>query len=264
MPNGMPKTKSEIKLSLPADKKAFFLSDVHLGWPDENRSREREKKLTSWLRSIEDEAGALFLVGDIFDFWFEYRHAVPRNFTRLLGQLASMTDRGIPVYFFLGNHDMWVRDYLPREIGMQIIPDDATVWIDDTKFYVAHGDGLGPGDRSYKRLKKIFRNPLAQWLYSWLHPDLGIPLAGYFSHLSRASADPDITRFQGPEKEHLIIHSRDILKHEHYDYFVYGHRHHTVKHGLAPGIWYINLGDWISYFSYGVWDGKDLNILYAD
>ena len=260
MPNGMPKTRKKIKLELPAGRKAYFVSDVHLGWPEARQSREREKKFVEWLETIEKNAGALFLVGDIFDFWFDYRHAVPKNFTRTLGQLARMTDRGIPVYFFYGNHDMWAGDYFRNETGMEIVPDEAEVLINGKKFYVAHGDGLGPGDSTYKFLKKIFRHPLAQWLYRWLHPDLGIPLAGFFSRLSRQSADPDITRFLGPEREHLIQHSLQVLRNEPFDYFVYGHRHHTARHELKPGIWYFNIGDWISLKSYAVFDEKDLKI----
>ncbi len=246
----MPKTRKKFEINLAPGQKAYFVSDVHLGWPDENTSREREKKFVEWLEHIEKDAGALFLVGDIFDFWFDYRHAVPRNFTRTLGQLARMADKGIKLFFFFGNHDMWIKDYFARETGMEIIPDDAEVLINGTKIYIAHGDGLGPGDKNYKRLKKLFRHPVAQWLYRWLHPDIGIPLAGSFSRMSRQSSNPKISRFRGPDKEHLIIHSRKILENEHFDYFIFGHRHHTVTYELKPGSVYVNLGDWIQYFSH--------------
>jgi len=256
----MPMTRTKINLKLAPGKKAYFTSDWHLGWPDREKSLIREKKILRWLESIENEAGALFLLGDIFDFWFDYRHAAPRHFVRVLGKLASMQDNGIKIYYFFGNHDMWHRDYLQKETGMIMVPDAAEIRLNGLKIYAAHGDGLGPGDKKFKFIKALFRNKTAQWFYRWLHPDLGIPLASYFSRLSRKNTPPEITRFMGPEKEHLILHSRDILKNENFDYFVYGHRHHVVEYPLTNKAVYVNIGDWIRHFSYAVTDGNTLQL----
>jgi UDP-2,3-diacylglucosamine hydrolase len=253
--------KTEINLRLPGNKKIYFTSDWHLGYPGYQSGLKREKIILEWLRSIEKDAYAVFLVGDIFDFWFEYKYAVPQNFVRVLGQLAEMADKGIKLYYFYGNHDMWFRNYLAREIGVQFIPDYAEAKIDDKVFFVAHGDGLGPGDNKFKLIKKVFRNPVAQWFFRWLHPDLGIPLASYFSRKSRAHQPAEADQFLGADKEHLILFSKEKLKEKHYDYFVFGHRHHFIEYDLTEKSKYINLGDWIKHFSYGVWDGKDFSLL---
>jgi len=256
----MPMTKTRINIDLPAGKKAFFTSDWHLGWPDWEKSLEREKQIVKWLDTIEPEAGALFLLGDIFDFWFDYRHAAPRHFVRVLGKLASMHDAGIPIYYFYGNHDMWHRDYLSREAGFHIIPDAADIRLNNLKIYAAHGDGLGPGDKKFKAVKYVFRHPVAQWLYRWIHPDIGIPLALYFSRLSRNHTPENITRFMGPEKEHLILHSKSVLQNEFYNYFIYGHRHHVVEFPLSDKTVYFNIGDWIKLFTFAVSDGKSVRL----
>ncbi len=262
LPNGMHMIKKDkVHITLPQGKKAYFLSDWHLGWPDPAESRKRERKIVQWLREIEEEAAALFLVGDIFDFWFDYRHAVPKYFTRILGQLAHMSDKEIEIHYFFGNHDMWIKDYFEAETGMHIHSDAVDLTLNQLKIFIAHGDGLGPGDRSYKFLKKIFRNPLAQWLYGWLHPDLGIPLASFFSKSSRASTPGNITDFHGPGKEHLMQFSEQVLVHEHYDYFIFGHRHHAADFPLSNRqSRYINLGDWIKWFSYAESDGNKVEL----
>ncbi len=264
MPNGLPMTKTEIQLDLPEEKKIYFTSDWHLGFPGYETSLRREKKIVEWLNRIEKNTYALFLVGDIFDFWFDYKHAVPGNFTRVLGKLAQMADKGIRIYYFFGNHDMWHQDYLKKEIGLHIIPDTASVQVNMHKIFVAHGDGLGPGDISYKILKKIFRNPVSQFLFRWLHPDLGIPLARFFSKTSRNHTPEDITRFLGEENEHLIVFSKKILEKEHYDYFVFGHRHHMVKHRLNDRSVYLNIGDWLKHFSYAVFNGDKMELKIFD
>ncbi len=250
MPNGMPTTRRKIELDLPPGRKIYFASDVHLGYPDEDTSREREKIFVHWLENIAGEAGALFLVGDIFDFWFDWRRSVPRNFTRTLGTLARMADRGVRIFYFYGNHDMWMKDYFEKEIGMEIVPDTAEIHWAGKRIFVAHGDGLGPGDGGYKILKKIFRSPLSQWLYRQLHPDWGIALAGFFSRWSRRSGNKMTTRFKGPEKEFLIQYALKILEKEHFDYFIFGHRHHVVEYRLNEHAIYLNIGDWLEHFSY--------------
>ncbi len=260
MPNGMPMTKTELSLTIPEGKKAYFTSDWHLGYPDRQRSFRREKIILSWLDRIEKDAEALFLVGDIFDFWFDYKHAVPRNPVRILGKLAAMADKGTGIYYFFGNHDMWFRDYFEKEIGMKLIPGVAVVQLNGSKIFVAHGDGLGPGDVRYKLLKKIFRNPLAKMAYRWLHPDLGIPLASFFSRLSRNHTPEHVSDFLGEDKEHLIIYSKEVLNHSHFDYFIFGHRHHAVVHPLSAQSTYINLGDWIRLFTYAVYDSSGIRL----
>ncbi len=259
MPNGMQTIKKDkAVIRLPEGKKAYFISDVHLGSPDYETSLAREKKLVRWLESIENETQALFLVGDIFDFWFDYKRAVPKYFTRFLGQLARMSDRGIEIHFFYGNHDMWLKDYFGKELGLHVHSDALDLTLNDLRVYIAHGDGLGPGERTYKLIKKIFRNRFSQWLYRWLHPDIGIALARYFSYSSRNGKPADINSFLGPEKEHLILYAKEILKRQHYDYFIFGHRHHTVIFPLTEDSTYINLGDWIEWYSFAVSDGKKI------
>ncbi len=249
-------------MELPPGKKLYFVSDLHLGYPNARESRQREKIFLQWLDSIEKDAHALFLLGDIFDFWFDYKHAVPKNFVRMLGKLARMSDQGIEIYFFYGNHDMWIKDYFKEETGMKIIPDDLLLDINHTLYtYMAHGDGLGPGDRSYKWLKKLFRSKTAQFFYRWLHPDLGIPLAGFFSRLSRSSENPDIKKFMGAEKEHLIIHSKKLMKNLPKPvYFIYGHRHHVIEYPIDNQAVYINIGDWIEHYTYAECDGQKITL----
>ncbi|NPA42930.1 MAG: UDP-2,3-diacylglucosamine diphosphatase [Chlorobi bacterium] len=241
-------------------RKAYFTSDWHLGYPSAEAGLEREKKIVRWLDRIAADADVLFLLGDIFDFWFDYRRAAPRHFVRVLGKLAELHDRGVRLYYFFGNHDMWHRDYLAREIGVTYVPDAARIRLNGLRIYAAHGDGLGPGDKKYKMLKKIFSHPLSRTLYRILHPDWGIPLALWFSHRSRRHTPPEITRFLGPEREHLMIHSRKVLEREPYDYFIFGHRHHAVMHPLTDKAMYINLGDWINLFTYAESDGRKVEL----
>lgn len=242
-----------------SDKNIYFASDFHLGAPNHKESLEREKLIVKWLDSIKPMAKELFLLGDIFDFWFEYNRAVPKGFTRFLGKIAEFTDDGIPVHFFLGNHDMWVFDYLPAETGMRIHTHFYEATWGEKSFYLAHGDGLGPGDWSYKLLKSIFRNRFSQWLFGRLHPNLGIWIAHKWSHSSRISnGEPDF--FRGEDKEMLVQYSRDVLKEKHYDFFIYGHRHTPIDFPLNAKSRYINLGDWIKHSTYARFDGEELHL----
>ncbi len=236
------------------NKIIYFASDFHLGSPDFTRSRLREKKIVSWLRTIKP-ADSLYLVGDIFDFWFEYKQAVPRGYTRLLGTLASLKDAGTDIKLFCGNHDLWYRDYFQEELGIEILREPLITRLGEKQFYIAHGDGLGPGDNGYKLLKKVFLFKPNQFLYRWLHPDIGIPLAWYFSSLSRNQHEKYPPEFYG-ENEWLVKHAREILKKRHIDYFIFGHRHIPVEYPLNENSTYINLGDWITHFSYGEFDGN--------
>ena len=252
-------------MNLPPDKKIFFLSDFHLGAPDAAASLEREKKVVRFLDEIMKDAKEIFIVGDMFDFWYEYRKVVPKGFVRLLGKLAEITDAGIPVHFFAGNHDMWMKSYFQKELNMHVYFEPKEFEFSGKKFLVGHGDGLGPGDRGYKFLKKIFRNKACQWLFGILPPFLGMGLANYLSRRSRAQTGAAEEIFLGGDKEWLIIHCKAILQQKFYDYFVFGHRHLAIDYRLTdPDNYlvsrYINLGDWILYYTYAVFDGTKFEL----
>ncbi len=247
-------------MAILADKKIYFLSDFHLGAPDYNSSLVREKKVVAFLESIHHDAAEIYIVGDIFDFWYEYRKVVPKGYTRLLGKLAEITDAGIPVYFFVGNHDMWMRGYFEKELNIPVYFEPRTFEWSGKNFYIGHGDGLGPGDHGYKFIKKIFRNKFCQWLFGQLHPSLGIKLANYFSRKSRAKTGVADEHFLGEDSEWLIIYCRQILAKEHYDFFIFGHRHLPIDFKLNAQSRYINLGDWISNFTYATFDGTDVQL----
>ena len=244
-------------------KNIYFASDFHLGAPNYAESRAREERIVKWLNFIEPTCAELFLMGDIFDFWFEYEKVIPKGFIRLQGKLAQMADSGIKIYFFKGNHDMWVRNYFTQEIGMEIISDEMIMERSGKKFYLHHGDGLGPGDRKYKFLRKIFRSKLCQWLFARLHPNLGISIANGWSGNSKKRAGAD-EAFFGDKYEWLAIYSREILQKEHFDYFIYGHRHLPLNLDLGNGSRYVNTGEWINYNSYAVFDGIDLKLEYFE
>ncbi len=238
-------------------KYIYFASDFHLGAPTHKESLKREKKIVEWMNTIKPTTQELFLLGDIFDFWFEYKRAVPKGFTRFLGKIAEFTDDGIPVHFFLGNHDMWIFEYLPAETGLTIHEHSYKVQWGGKTFFLAHGDGLGSGDWSYKLLKSIFRSSFSQWLFGRIHPNLGIWIAHKWSHSSRiANGDPE--EFRGEDKEILVQYSRSILQKKHYDFLIYGHRHTPIDYPLNKNARYINLGDWIKHTSYAYFDGEEL------
>lgn len=233
-------------------KRIYFLSDFHLGAPTAAASLDRERTIVRFLDQIKHDAAEIFLVGDLFDFWYEYRLVVPKGHVRLLGKLAELSDAGIPLHFFMGNHDMWVKDYFQKELGMQVYDRPVLFERQGKKLCVGHGDGLGPGDQGYKRLKKIFRNPVAQWLFGILPPAIGIGLANYFSRRSRAQTGSTEEVFLGADKEWLIQYAKHKQLSEPVDYYVFGHRHLPIDHSIALGARYINLGDWIRYQTYGV------------
>lgn len=245
-------------------KKIYFLSDFHLGAPDAAASLEREKRVCRFLDSIKQDASQVFIVGDLFDFWFEYRQVVPKGYVRILGKLAELTDNGIAVHFFVGNHDMWMTDYFQKELNIPVYFEPKEFEFNGKKFLVGHGDGLGPGDKGYKAMKKVFRNPACQWLFGILPPYIGIGLANYFSRKSRAKTGMVDEVFLGEDKEWLIIYSKDVLKNTHYDYFIFGHRHLPIDFTLNDKSRYINLGEWIKYDSYAVFDGQDLELKYFE
>jgi len=241
-----------------SNKKIYFISDFHLGAPDPASSLEREKMIVKFLDEIKNDASEIFLVGDMFDFWYEYKRVVPRGYTRLLGKLAELSDAGVSMHFFVGNHDMWMKDYFLKELNIPVYFEPMTFERNGKKFLIGHGDGLGPGDHGYKRLKKIFRNPVCQWLFGILPPVFGLGLANYLSHRSRRMTTEET--FLGEEKEWLIIHSKDVLKKNFYNYFVFGHRHLPIDYRLSDESRYINLGDWIRYFTYAVLEGSTMEL----
>lgn len=249
-------------MTLQANKKIYFLSDFHLGTPSAAASLQREKTIVAFLDSIKHNASAIFLVGDMFDFWFEYRTVVPKGFVRLLGKLAELSDSGIQLHFFVGNHDMWIRDYFQKELNMLVYFEPATFEFNGKKFLVGHGDGQGPGDHGYKFLKKIFRNPVCQWLFGVLPPAIGMGIANYFSQKSRNADKSAEETFLGEDKEWLIAYCREMLQKEHFDYFIFGHRHLPIDFSLAENSRYFNLGDWINFKSYAVFEGTVASLVY--
>ncbi len=239
-------------------KKIFFLSDFHLGAPDHASSLEREKIIVQFLDEIKNDAAEIFLVGDMFDFWYEYRKVVPKGFVRLLGKLGELSDSGIPLHFFVGNHDMWMKDYFRQELNITVYFEPAEMERSGKKFLVGHGDGLGPGDHGYKRLKKLFRNPVSKWLFGIMPPVMGMGLAHYLSRRSRAQTGATEESFLGEDREWLIIYCKEVLAKKNIDFFVFGHRHLAIDHRLNDRSRYINLGDWIRYYTYAVFDGEGL------
>lgn len=251
-------------IAVPSGKKVYFASDNHLGAPTLEASLPREKKFVRWLDQVKDDAAAVFLLGDLFDFWFEYSRVVPKGFTRTLGKLAELTDSGIPVYYFVGNHDLWMRGYFEEELNIPVFHKPQVFRLNEKTFFIGHGDGLGPGDKGFKRMKKVFTNPVAQWLFRWFHPDLGVRMAQYFSVKNRLISGEEDVKFLGEEKEWLVQYARRKLAQQHYDYFVFGHRHLPLEIDLSATSRYVNLGDWITYFSYGVFDGASLSLEYFE
>ncbi|ANH84150.1 UDP-2,3-diacylglucosamine hydrolase [Niabella ginsenosidivorans] len=246
---------------LQAGKNIYFLSDFHLGVPTYEASLQREKLLVKFLDEIKDKAQEIFIVGDLFDFWYEYRHVVPRGFVRILGKLAELSDSGIQLHFFVGNHDMWMKDYFQQELNMPVYFEPKEFEWNGKQFLIGHGDGLGPGDHGYKRLKKIFRNPVCQWLFGILPPVVGMGTANYMSRKSRAKTGTSEETFLGADREWLITYCREQLQKRHYDFFIFGHRHLPIDFRLTDTSRYINLGDWITFFTYAVFDGNDVQLL---
>jgi UDP-2,3-diacylglucosamine hydrolase len=243
---------------VPPDKKIYFLSDFHLGVPTAEKSLAREKLIVEFLNEAQKDAHSIFIVGDMFDFWFEYRKVVPKGHVRLLGKLASLSDAGIQLHFFVGNHDMWMKDYLATELNMPLYFGPQTFRFNNCSFYIAHGDGLGPGDHGYKAMKKVFRNPVCQWLFGILPPAVGIGTANYFSRKSRKAEEHIEEKFLGEDKEWLLTYSRELLQKEKHNFFIFGHRHLPIDYRLTSESRYINLGEWINFQTYAVFDGKDL------
>ncbi|ASU36487.1 UDP-2,3-diacylglucosamine diphosphatase [Mucilaginibacter xinganensis] len=243
--------------------KIYFASDFHLGTGTYASSREREDRLVRWLDFIKTDAAEVFLMGDVFDFWFEYKTVVPKGYIRFLGKLAELSDSGIKLWFFKGNHDMWMFDYFERELGATIISDELEIERNGKKFYLHHGDGLGPGDTFYKFLKGFFRSRLCQWLFARIHPNLGVGVANYWSAHSRIASQKKDNPKPG-EQEWLVVFCRELIQTHFYDYLVFGHRHLPLDIPLNDKSRYINLGEWVYASSYGVFDGETVSLKYFE
>lgn len=228
----------------------FFASDFHLGAPNREESNLRERKIIDWLDQIKDRCTHLFLLGDIFDFWFEYKDVVPRGYFLLLSKLHELHEKGIIIYYFTGNHDMWVEDYFVKELGTIIFKQQQAFVINGKKCLVGHGDGLGPKDHGYKFIKAVFAFRPNRKLYSCLHPRHSFAIARFFSHTSRSMASSKERHYMGDDKEYLVQYCQEVIKNEEIDYFIYGHRHLIIEKGIGDHATYFNIGDWITHFSY--------------
>lgn len=250
----------DIISNLPADKKLYFASDFHLGVPDAASSREREKRIVSWLESIQADAHAIILLGDIFDFWFEYRYTIPKGFIRFQGKLAELRDQGIPIVFFTGNHDMWMFNYFTDELDIPIYRNPQVLTIGTQRLMIGHGDGLGPGDGTYKIIKRVFNSRLCQWLFSRIHPNLGFWVAQTWSHKSRLSNNKKEEQFYGEENEFLFTYCKSLEQQTHHDFYIFGHRHLPLDLPINPNSRYINLGEWVNFNTYATYDGQDITL----
>jgi len=250
-----------MKLSLNKSQKVYFVSDFHLGTPDDLSSRKREEKIVRWLSEIEKDAAAVFFVGDIFDFWFEYEKVIPKGFFRFFAKITMMRNKGIPLFFFTGNHDLWMKDYFSEELGIPVFQHPQEIQINQKRFLVGHGDGLGPGDKKYKLLKNFFTSSACKWLFKWVHPDIGIAIAQAWSKNSRITNElKKEDEFKGQEHEWLFQYSKEIESKIHFDYFVFGHRHLPLNLPINSSSVYFNLGEWVNQCYYGEFDGMSFQL----
>lgn len=237
-------------------KKIYLASDFHLGAPNSLESKTREHRIIRWLDFIASDAAAIFLVGDIFDFWFEYKEVIPKGYVPFISKIAQLRSQGIPIYFFTGNHDLWMKDYFTSELGIPVFHEPIRLTSEGKSFLIGHGDGLGPGDGSYKVLKKVFTHPVSNWLFKWIHPDLGIKLAKAWSGRSRISnLAKDENHFLG-EDEWLWQYAKEMEQKNHFDYYVFGHRHLPLELTVGEKSIYFNLGEWVSQNTFLQFDGN--------
>ncbi|MFC5409043.1 UDP-2,3-diacylglucosamine diphosphatase [Larkinella bovis] len=249
------------RLPLPPNRAVYFASDFHLGMPNPASSRERERRVIRWLDAVKNDAEAIFLVGDVFDFWFEYRQVIPKGFSRLQGKLAELADFGLKIVLFAGNHDMWMADYFTEEMGIPVYRLPRTYEIGSKRFLIGHGDGLGPGDFTYKQLKKLFENRPARWLFRWLHPDIGVWFGNQWSQQRKASEQYKPEEFKGEENEWIFQYCREVEAHQHHDYYIFGHRHLPLDLKVSENSRYINLGEWMNHTTYARFDGQTTQLL---
>lgn len=247
------------------EKKIYFITDFHFGIPNLEDSHNRELKLVRFLDSIKDDAEAVFLMGDMFDFWFEYKTVIPRGYVRLLGKLSQLTDAGIPVHLFAGNHDLWTFNYLQEEVGIKVHREPTTMTLKGKNFLLVHGDGRGPGDRGYKFLKKVFECKFNQFLFRWLHPDLGIGLALKWSHnhrIKKLKREAEGNYYSVIEETRLYKYAQECVKEKpELEYFVFGHQHKPMQYKVDNGATVTVVGNWIRDFTYAVFDGNEMRLL---
>lgn len=255
----------EKRIDLSENKRVYFISDLHLGAPDHAASREREDRVIRWIDSIKTDAQEIFFVGDVFDFWIEYKHCIPKGYIRFLGKLASLVDQGIKVSFFTGNHDMWMGDYFPSEMSIPVYKAPIRIICNEKSFMVGHGDGLGPGDYFYKLLKILFTSPICLWLFKRVHPSIGMGVAQFWSKSSRKGKKEEDEVYKG-EEEWLWQYTKEQEKIKHHDYYIFGHRHLPLDLPVGDKeSRYINLGEWIDQCHYACFDGQNLKLIpYAD
>ncbi len=249
-----------MQVNLPEGKKIYFASDFHLGVPDRESSLIRERKIVAWLDQIQHDAYSIYLLGDIFDFWFEYKQAIPKGFIRLQGKLAALRDKGLPIYFFTGNHDMWMFDYFEKELGIVIYREPQILKVNNLVLLIGHGDGMGKGDTVYKLLKWFFNSRVCQWLFARIHPNLGIAIAKFWSRQSRISNNAREEKFDGEENEFLLNYCKEVEKKGHHDFYIFGHRHLPLDLKVGENSRYINLGEWVHFNTYAVLDGQSIEL----
>lgn len=239
----------------------YFISDLHLGAGYIADPREHERQVVEWLRSIEPRCRRLYMLGDVIDYWYEYRYVVPKGFVRFFGQLASMADNGVEITWFTGNHDIWIFDYLPRELGIRVVDGSLVENIDGANVYMAHGDAIGSLKPGFKFMRWLFRNKVAQCLFSAIHPGLTIPLAHLWSSSSRKGATGKYDRYLGDDREPMVPWAKQYAsEHQEVDYILLGHRHIMLDRVVGEHCRLVVLGDWIRNYSYAVWDGVEMDL----
>lgn len=244
------------EITLKKGKKIYFASDFHFGIPDYAATRQREELVCHWLDSIREDAQVVFLLGDIFDSWMEYKKVVPKGSIRFLGKLAELSDAGIQLVFFTGNHDLWMHGYFQQELNATVFKEPKSFLINGKVFHLSHGDGLCAAERKYRFMKLIIQHPLSQFIYRQLHPDVGLRLADYFSRLGPKHKYQDL-QLKSVDEEYQMVYANTLLKKETIHYFIFGHRHIPTLLKLNAESTFINVGDWISYNTFAVFDGKE-------
>ena len=222
-------------------------------------SRRRERDFVQWLDTVKHDAAAIFLLGDMFDFWFEYRYTVPRGFVRLMGKLAELADNEIPIHFFVGNHDQWMHDYLQSEMNIQMYDQPTEFEINGKLFLIGHGDDISPENFTDRLHIFIFKSRLLRVLYASIHPRWGIIFGKKWSIRNRRLHGL-VSPYTGYKEEHIYRYAEKMLASKHYDFFVFGHRHLAMDIQMNANSRYINTGEWIETQTYAVFDGKDVSL----
>lgn len=238
------------------EKNIYFVSDAHLGADLGKSSEEREILLISWLNEIKDNASEIYLLGDIFDFWYEFKYFVPKNFVVFLAKLRELSDNGIKINFFTGNHDMWTFGYLAEICKLNVFYNVTKFTINEKKIFIGHGDGLGNYDKKYIFIKKIFKSKFCQFIFKTIHPSISFRIANAWSKSNRKKHK--YTKPKDINDEYLIKYAREVLKTENIDFFIFGHRHIPLQTSLSENCIYTNIGDWLINFTYGIFDGEKI------